>query len=378
MIRFSLLIILVFSLPPGRTGAQHPDPGEASPSGPALPLLEMHSPAEGQDQFWIVSSRSCAQNLNEMRNCRLDVWEMDARSLAGVSGNGDTHLSARRCELREAEFRHALIPGVPVCIFVHGSYINRDRVTHYSRRTYEWLRQAQPGRPFHFIFFTWPSDPITYLPQPDFNELGDRAGVNGFYLSRVIHHIPVDSPVSLIGHSQGGSTVVSAMHLLAGGKYEGYRLPPEADRGHRIRAVLAAAAVDQQWLNPGERYGRALGRTESLLNLVNRRDWALGFYHLRSLGSGRALSRHGFRTVDYRLMGPLALKIHQLDVTNTIGRDHTWPSYYSVPSLAHSISPYVYFEGPQVRKPVKVLTPPKSSQTRFAGGSETLQRSVSK
>ncbi|MCH5373745.1 MAG: hypothetical protein JJ992_07195, partial [Planctomycetes bacterium] len=230
-----------------------------------------------------------------------------------------------------------------------------------------------------FIFYSWPSDPITYLPQPDFNELSDRAGVNGFYLARVIHHIPVECPVSLIGHSQGAVAVLSAIHLLGGGRFEGYCLPPETDCGHRVRLVMAGAAVDRDWLDPGERFEQALPRTEALLNLVNRRDWALGFYHLRSLNSGRAVSRFGFQTEDFLRMGALAQRIQQLDVTATIGRNHTWPSYYSAPSLARSISDYVYFQAEETfRQPIKVLTPPQTGQTRFAEGGETFQRAVNK
>jgi hypothetical protein len=169
------------------------------------------------------------------------------------------------------------------------------------------------------------------------------------------------------------------MHLLGGGQFKGYRLPQETDCGQRVRVVMAAAAVDRDWLDPGERFDRALPRTEALLNLINRRDWALGFYHLRSLSSGRAVSRFGFQTEDYLRMGPLAQRIRQLDVTTTIGRNHTWPSYYSAPSLARSISGYVYFqEAETVRQPIKVLTPPEHGQTRFAGGGETFQRAVSK
>jgi hypothetical protein len=368
----------MLSLLPQRLDAQQPGRVELDPPRLELPLASTPSAGASDERYWIVSSRNCPQELKRMQNCRLDVWSVDApRAVTEAAVTDETSRQARRCALREAAFQ-TLTPGIPVCIFVHGSYVDRERVLRYSRQTFRWLRQARPEQPLQFIFYTWPSDPITYLPQADFNELSDRAAANGFYLARVIHHIPVECPISMIGHSQGAGTALSTMHLLGGGRFEGYSLPAEADRGHRVRLVMAAAAVDQGWLNPGERYGAALPRTEALLNLVNRRDWALGFYHLRSLDSGRAVSRFGFRTQDYLRMGPLAQRIHQLDVTNTIGRNHTWPNYYSTPALARSISGYVYFNDRNVRQPVKVLAPPEPGQTRFAGGGETFQRAVSK
>ncbi len=68
-------------------------------------------------------------------------------------------------------------------------------------------------------------------------------------------------------------------------------MPANADRGHKIRVVLTAAAFDHDWLNPGNLYGRALCRTDALLNLVNQHDWALAFYHLRTLSSKQAVGR---------------------------------------------------------------------------------------
>lgn len=378
MTRFILTCLSILLLISGSLGAQQPAnlPIESSTfveSAPIAPQL-----LDPSDRYWIVSSRECSQRLSQMRNCRLGVWEVELPSLFSDATNGEMPIRTQRCERNEAVFQQALIPGVPVVVFVHGSYISQERAVRYSRETFRWLRQAHPGQPLQFICYTWPSDPITFLPQVDFNELDDRAGVNGFYLSRVLHHIPLECPVSLIGHSQGAGTVVSALHLLGGGAIEGYRLAPEADRGHRVRLILAAAAIDHQWLNPGERYGQTLSRTETLLNLVNRRDWALGFYHLRAVNSGRAVSRLGFLNEDFQQMGPLAQKIQQLDVTRAIGRDHTWPSYYAVPALARSISDYVNSHENRVRRPIKVLTPPDTGQTRFAGGGETLQRAVSK
>jgi len=217
----------------------------------------------------------------------------------------------------------------------------------YSWKTYRWLKQARPHEPLQVISFSWPSDPMTFVPNIDFNVLGNRAALNALYLSRVLQQIPPECPVSLIAHSQGTQTVAALLHLMSGGIVQGYQLPANADRGHKIRVVLTAAAFDHDWLNPGNLYGRALSRTDALLNLVNQHDWALGFYHLRTLSSKQAVGRFGFRRDDYQQMGHYARRIHQMDVTSELGTNHNWRSYVARPALASSIAPYIYFSNRQ-------------------------------
>lgn len=69
----------------------------------------------------------------------------------------------------------------------------------------------------------------------------------------------------------------------------------------------------------------------------------IGFYHLRTLNSKQATGRAGFTKRDYQSMGPLAHRIHQMDVTREMGKNHNWEDYISRPSLAAAISPYIYF-----------------------------------
>ena len=115
------------------------------------------------------------------------------------------------------------------------------------------------------------------------------------------------------------------------------------NQGQPIRAVLAAAAIDHHWLNPGERYGLALCRTECLLNLRSRRDPALALYPLRKPFGHRSLGRLGFKASDRHRLGGLSARAAELDVTRCIGSDHKWPHYYRRPELADAIVPYVYF-----------------------------------
>jgi hypothetical protein len=107
--------------------------------------------------------------------------------------------------------------------------------------------------------------------------------------------------------------------------------------------VLAAAAFDHEWLNPGERYERAVCRAEGILNLQNRHDWALALYPLNRPGAGRALGRSGLTDRDERELGAWSGKVIDVDVTDTVGRKHIWPAYLNQPTIAQAIVPYVFF-----------------------------------
>lgn len=121
--------------------------------------------------------------------------------------------------------------------------------------------------PLNFIYFTWPSEgPFSLVPNNpfstaipclDFGVLGRRAELNGFYLADLIGSLPGPTTVSLIGHSLGARTIATGLHLLGGGTVHGKARWNPADCGHRIRVVLAAAAIEHDWLNPGDRYGCA-------------------------------------------------------------------------------------------------------------------------
>jgi hypothetical protein len=346
----------------------------AQPPAPAV-LADLPSPAQAEspmvsnyvdDRFWIVSSRRVPQGDGQIGSGPLDVWSVDCPDCLSPSPSDKVSVQINRCPNRESVLSQSLTPGVPVCIVVHGSYVKWQTAIEYSWKTFRWLRRARPGQPLHVIFYSWPSDAMTYLPHVDFTVLGPRAARNGFYLSHLLQQVPTESPVSLIGHSQGTRSITSLLHLMSGGSVQGFRLPSGVDRGHQIRVVLTAAAIDHDWLNPGQRYGGALCRTEALLNLVNQRDWALGFYHLRSPASKQAVGRAGFRSRDYQAMGPLAQRIHQMDVTREMGTHHNWEDFISRPDLAASISPYIYFSTRAPAVPERVLSPPYDmTQTRY-------------
>lgn len=341
----SLSILLLVSLLAVPTAAQHSQPSDAAPTLAKPPfdpaanaprplntgqLSTPTSAAAHKPMFWRVGTRRCGQTFETgIGCCRLTAEMCD---------------SCGRCRATTVENMLAsLQPGVPICVFIHGSQVNEPTSRVESAATYRWLKQAAPGYPIQMIAFDWPSDThIGLFIGLDFIKLGRQAARNGFPLAQLVQRLPVESPVCLLGHSHGARAAVAATHLLAGGSVQGYRLQ-RPDQAHRVRLVLAAAAVDHDWLNPGQRYDCAIRRAECVVNMTNCLDYALVAYPARKVIGVRALGQSGFTSFDVRRLGSNARKVSELDVNPIVGARHDWPNYYREPQIGRAISGVVFF-----------------------------------
>ncbi|MCA8999845.1 MAG: hypothetical protein KDA80_22815 [Planctomycetaceae bacterium] len=281
--------------------------------------------------YWIVSSRCSAQSHRQACNgsCPLDVFQRTPDRRFHRSS-----LDAMGCQLD---------PRVPVCIFAHGSYVTWESQLIDAEATYQRVSRAC-GCPIQMIFYTWPSDErVTPLIPADVRIHGLRAEFNGFYVAQLISRIPESCPVCLIGHSHGVRVCLAAMHLAGGGTLGGCR--PPCDMGcRRYRLIMAAGAVNHNWLNPGQQYGCALNRVECALLFVNQKDIALIFYPLTGFRAHTAISKRGFSRQDVALIGPQAGKVRELNVSQLLGMKHNWHFYYRQPQIIGAMVPYIYFQ----------------------------------
>jgi hypothetical protein len=287
-------------------------------------------PCIGTCDDWIVSVRDCPKKRTSCAPCDVAVTHLD--------------LCGRQSRASLAELVASLHPGAPVCFVLHGSFVPWRVVFEECRRTQTWLREPCPGHPVHLVFFAWPSDETSKILFPiDVAVLGRRAGRHAQDVAQVIAQIPDDHPICIIGHSHGARMAAATLHLLAGGNIDGIACPCGPYQQHRIRAVLAAAAFDHDWLNPSERYDRAVYRPECVLNLRNRHDLALAFYPLQRPGAARSLARTGFTTTDRHDLGDWSGKLMDVDVTGLVGLHHQWANYLDEPAIARTLAPYVFF-----------------------------------
>lgn len=280
--------------------------------------------------YWVVSSRRSVQTIHlKKRGC----WGLDV-----YYGFGNGQLACSNL----ASLSSQLIPGVPVCIVSHGSFVQWESQTQQSFQASHYLRAAAGQCPVQLIFFTWPSDgPYTLIAPVDVSVRGHRAEFNGFHMANLISQIPESCPVTIVGHSHGSRVALSAMELAAGGTVQGHYFTGCVGAHRRLRVVMAAGAIDHTWMNPGHRYGLALNRVECLLNLRNQNDPALAWYPLTRPFAKQAVARSGVTTRDLQTLGWNAQKVHQVDVTNRIGSTHQWPDYYSDPYVLGAIIPYL-------------------------------------
>jgi len=264
--------------------------------------------------------------------------------------------------------RDSVEPGVPVCIMVHGSFVDTPSFLRESQQTWHWLCSASHGQPMQMVYFHWPSyRRLTPLVAFDVNMLGRRAARNGYYLAELIHNLPPECPVCLIGHSHGSRVISSCLHLLAGGAVQGIRHPYARVNGRAIRTVFTGSAIDHHWFNPGQRYDRALCSTECLLNMINCHDPALLTYPFRlPLLVRSALGQSGLTNGDRRRIGGVSNKVYNYDVTQLIGASHYWPHYFQKPRLAMAIRNYVYFPDRVPQLTVVDHQPPTEHHPRTA------------
>jgi hypothetical protein len=299
-------------------------------------------PASGtsicDEDHWIVSARHCQQRCHSCaHDCSFEYVRSDWNGRATSSS--------------EADFHGWLKPGVPVCIMVHGSFVTSDTVAEDSKNTFRWLRKAASHLPLQVVFLTWPSEGLLTLnpaiatssaiPGLDVAILGRRAEFNGIRLVKLIQSIPPESPICLIGHSHGARIVASGLDLMGGGELCGVKLCDGPS--HRIRTILAGAAIDHDWLCPGQRYENSLNATECLLNIRVRNDWALLIYPLRRPFSRRALGSAGFTEGDMHQFGSRASQVCNYDLSEMIGYGHIWPDIYQHQSIADALVDWVYF-----------------------------------
>ena len=323
-----------------------PVPRMSNPSGGTLfmPEPQLNMGRSSCETDWIISSRCSRQDWCEAGSRGLQVFRRVGRGCLQPSSFD--------------ELRASLDPCTPTAVFVHGSYVEFDWLKKESIATANWLRKCRCGRPLQVIHFTWPSDrDARYLPC-SVRELTRRAEFNSFYLARLLGCIPVDcrcgGGLTVIGHSHGALVATAAMHLLAGGSVQGHT--SNSRLAWRANVVLAAAAMDRDWLTPRTsnrslisldqvcdrgRYDRAMCSVNTMLIMKSRHDIALKLYPLRRLFAKQSLGRTGLWRRDEERLGSAARRIHEVDVSRLLGCKHIWPYYLASNQISCTVGRYI-------------------------------------
>ena len=244
----------------------------------------------------------------------------------------------------------AAVNGRPVIVVIHGSYYTGPMAITEGPRIRKNLADHGALAPDAIVVtFDWPSELADLHVIRDGNEKVRFAFVAGYHLARFLQGFPAGSRISLVGHSHGGLVALSALHLLAGGTLdtgEEATVLREASPSLRLRAVVIAAGVDRDWLEPGRRLDHALAASEGVLCLYNQLDPVLVVHPFGRYSDQRpALGKWGMSPDDaQQRLGSLAGRYCQQSIALQLGPRHTFRGSTDYQVIVESMRPYTWAE----------------------------------
>ena len=234
---------------------------------------------------------------------------------------------------------------LPTAFFIHGNLTGYQAAIDTSWIAYRLLECQAAGRPFRFVVWSWPAERALRRHRPDFQLKACRSDVQGCYLAQFIDRMDPRVPVTLIGHSYGARAITAAAHVLSGGTAAGWEMPDgyAAKKRIGVRAILVAAALDNDWLLPGREHGQALGQLDRVLLTKNWSDAGLKWYPLMSKPRRpMALGRTGSACPSR--LGIDGEKIETVNVACSVGRNHPFCHYMRAPEVTSRLAWYAFLE----------------------------------
>lgn len=279
--------------------------------------------------------------------CLNEFWIVNTRCLPTICCCGSAPFTPRvtRYSCREGERPASLDELVApdgidwlTVMFLHGHLTtHQDCVEMATKLMCRLPKQLCSGRPVRLILWSWPSDVDVGRARDDTANSGQRAATESYYLGRLMTMLDQEQMVYFIGYSFGARITTGACHLLAGRTLGGRCLIDQYatsnDLRHpRFRAMLWAAAIDEDWLIPGHFHGAALESVEHMTVTINPRDVVLSVYRVaEKRNSPPAIGAVG---PPVGSLGQQANKLRVINVKTDIGRKHGSPHYIESPRVA--------------------------------------------
>jgi hypothetical protein len=219
---------------------------------------------------------------------------------------------------------------------MHGNRSTRAQAMSEGLGTYRGMARCSTcEKPMRFVILSWPADKIDGGPLDDIRVKSYRTDPQGYYLAWLIDQINPDARVSIIGYSYGARIAAAALHFLGGGRVNGWELDNRVHPQRRaIHVALVAGAIDNHWLLPGHRYGRALSQTAHMTIVYNPCDRVLKRYRFLYCrkSSAQALGYTGFAGLN-RLSATDRRKIRQINSSGYMGKSHDVNISYTIGAL---------------------------------------------
>lgn len=160
----------------------------------------------------------------------------------------------------------------------------------------------------------------------------------GHYLAWLIDQFPPEQPVCIVGHSLGCRVAACALHLLSDGDATPSRPSSPHSDDRPINAVFVAAAIDHDWMCPGERYGEAANGAREILVLTNSKDCCLKWYPFLKRPRNASLGYAGVTQEDLKMLGTTGERIRVVSVENEVGVNHRFRTYLNSDRVAELIA----------------------------------------
>jgi hypothetical protein len=288
------------SAPAGESSHQVPQPGQQE-----QPTEQPFQPRPA-DQIWLVNTRGiCVSNS--------PAWGI-GRYDAGYWKGSD-----------ENAFYASDDKGTVTVIYIHGNRMDPEGAEARGLAIYRELFAGQADGKVRFVIWSWPSTQIRG-PLRDVRSKAARSDDEAYLLARFLVPIPADRQVGLIGFSYGARIIGGALHLLAGGNLLGRTA--EARERPKFCVVFWAAAVQNDWLLPGNVHGRALPLGERWLNIYTSCDSVLWRYYRIDRCDGSPALGYAGLALKNQLPRELAARYEDWDMVQIITSEHLSEPYF--------------------------------------------------
>ncbi|HEV7222053.1 MAG TPA: hypothetical protein VGN42_05080 [Pirellulales bacterium] len=298
-------------------------------------------PNRPQDQLWVVSCRGAPSAAVERATSRLRYWQYQApgQQASGQQASGQQvsgqQASGQWLPSDRDSFVAASIPSSTSCVFVAGNGYTDAETRALGRSAYLGLsRGLSAETPLRFVIWSWPSDRTDAAVIQDLRIKAARTDRVAWHLAEWLNETAAGLDCSLIGASFGVRVAGGALHLLGGGRLGGYALTQRNGSLAPMPVLFISPAIDNDWLLPGHRFGRAMSQVERLLLVNNSSDRMLKRYHwlYGRRSPAEALGHSGL--VAASRFGDDREKISQFDAAAVIGPQHGCGPYFQSSALA--------------------------------------------
>ncbi len=270
------------------------------------------------DDVWLISTRHLGcPNLDKASEIELRVEHYGGRSIGWTESTLD-------------EFLGSSIPDQPTMVYVHGNRVSWNDAIDRAWHARNSILGCSHVGPIRYVIWSWPSDKA-HGQVRDVRLKAARTNGEAHYLAWFLSQLDLATPLRMLGYSYGARVTTGALHVLGGGELAGQS--QSLREGPRVRVALLAAAVHNDWLQPGACHEHALDQMDRLLIQYNSCDPMLQRYRFIEKHSRPAALGYTGMFVDERQ----GVWIEQRDVCCIVGKSHAEARYFNSTTLSDQI-----------------------------------------